>query len=59
MTDPTLIAFRQIADTLAGPAPRDWQWTGRYVSQRMFGISEAQARALTARHGGEARRMED
>ena len=58
MTDASLIAFRQIADTLAGPAPRDWEWIGQHLSQRMFGITEQRARDYAARHGGVARQME-
>jgi hypothetical protein len=38
-------------------APADWQWVGRWESQRMFGITEARARAYAERHGGEARKM--
>jgi hypothetical protein len=36
----------------------DWQWIGPHMSQRHFGIPEARAKALAARHGGEAKRME-
>jgi hypothetical protein len=57
MNDATLIAFRQIADTLAGDRPRDWQWIGPHMSQRMFGITEQRARDYAARHGGVARKM--
>lgn len=57
MTDATLQGFRQIADALAGPEPRDWQWIGPHLSQRMFGITEARAKGYAQRHGGEARSM--
>lgn len=57
MTDAALIEFRRLADALAGPEPRDWQWIGPHMSQRMFGITERRTRDYAARHGGEARRM--
>lgn len=50
--------LRRPADELSGPEPRDWQWVGRYMSQRMFGITEARARAYAERHGGTATKME-
>ncbi len=53
----TLEAFRQIADDMAGPEPRDWQWIGRWESQRMFGITEKRAKAYAERHGGKAELM--
>ena len=58
MTDHQLIAFRAIADQLAGNQSQDWQWIGPHMSQRMFGITEARAKAYAARHGGAARKME-
>lgn len=58
MNDATLNSFRMIADTLAGPEPRDWEWIGPHMSQRMFGITELRARNYAERHGGTARRME-
>ena len=57
MNDAALSEFRRLADVLAGPEPQDWQWIGPHMSQRMFGITEARARAYAARHGGEARKM--
>lgn len=57
MNEATLNAFRQIADQMAGPAPRDWQWVGQYMSQRMFGITEQRAKDYAARHGGKAQQM--
>jgi hypothetical protein len=54
---PVLTEFRRIADAMAG-APRTWQWIGPHMSQRMFGITEARAKAYAQRHGGEARLME-
>lgn len=57
MNDAQLQAFRNIAATMAG-APTNWQWIGRHMSQRMFGITEARAKEYAARHGGEAKAME-
>lgn len=59
MFNAQLQQFRTIADAMAGPEPRDWQWIGPHMSQRMFGITEAHAKAYAERHGGEARRMDD
>lgn len=58
MTDATLMMFREIAAAMAGPEPRDWQWIGPHMSQRMFGITEKRAKEYAERHGGAARRME-
>lgn len=57
MNDATLQAFREIAAQMAGPAPQNWQWIGRFISQRMFGISEQRAKEMASRHGGEASEM--
>jgi len=57
MNDATLHAFRDLAASMQ-TAPTTWQWIGPYMSQRMFGITEARAKAYAARHGGEARPME-
>jgi len=57
MTDAALTEFRRLADALMGDEPRDWQWVGPHLSQRMFGITEQRARAYAERHGGEARKM--
>ena len=57
MQDATLNHFRTLADLIAGDDLRDWQWIGPHMSQRMFGISEARAKAYAARHGGTASRM--
>lgn len=56
MNDATLESFRQIAAEM-NPAPHDWQWIGKYASQRMFGITEARAKEYASRHGGEAKKM--
>lgn len=58
MNTDTLIAFRQIADQMLGNEPRDWQWIGTHMSQRMFGITEQRARDYAERHGGIASKME-
>lgn len=52
-----LEGFRMIAAAMVGPEPQNWQWIGQYMSQRHFGISEAKAKALAARHGGVASPM--
>jgi hypothetical protein len=57
MNDATLIEFRAIAAAMQ-TEPTDWQWIGKYMSQRMFGITESRARYYAASHGGEARQME-
>lgn len=57
MTDATLNAFRQIADAMNEGATTDWQWIGKWESQRMFGITEERAKAYAAKHGGEAKQM--
>jgi hypothetical protein len=57
MNDSTILAFRAIAEAMTSE-PTDWQWIGPHMSQRMFGITEARAKAYAARHGGVARKME-
>jgi hypothetical protein len=56
MNDTTLQAFRQIAASMQTEST-DWQWIGKWMSQRMFGITEARAKDYAARFGGEAKRM--
>jgi hypothetical protein len=56
MNAQTLQAFRDLAAAMQ-PEPTDWQWLGPHMSQRMFGISEARAKAYAERHGGAAERM--
>lgn len=58
MNQAQLQAFRDLAAQIAGPAPQDWEWVGRHMSQRMFGITEKRAREYAERHGGVARKME-
>jgi hypothetical protein len=57
MNTSTLEAFRQIADAMAGPEPRTWEWIGAHMSQRMFGISERRAREYARLYGGAAKEM--
>lgn len=58
MTDATLTAFRQIAAAMQGNQPQDWQWVGKWMSQRMFGITEKRAKEYAKLYGGEAKKME-
>lgn len=37
----------------------NWQWIGRHMSQRMFGITEHRAKYYASAFGGEAREMEE
>lgn len=57
MNDATLQEFQRIAETMRGGEPADWQWVGRYLSQRMFGITEKRAREYALLYGGEASKM--
>lgn len=54
MTD--LFTLRAIAEAMQ-TEPTNWQWVGQHLSQRMFGITEARAKAYAARHGGVASQM--
>jgi hypothetical protein len=56
MNDAVLTHFRALADALRVETA-DWQWIGPHLSQRMFGITEARARAYAAQYGGQAQRM--
>jgi len=58
MNDATLEMFRQIASEMQGAEPQDWQWVGRWESQRMFGLSETRAKHYAATYGGEASQMQ-
>jgi hypothetical protein len=57
MTDAELSYFRRIAEAM-NDHPTDWQWIGPYISQRLFGITEARARDYARRFGGRAQQME-
>lgn len=52
--DARLQAFRDLAECVGPPEPKNWAWVGRYMSQRMFGITEARAKEYAERFGGEA-----
>lgn len=54
MNEATLNGFRMIADAMLGGEAADWCWVGKWMSQRMFGITEKRAKDYAARHGGEA-----
>ena len=54
-----LQAFRDIAAAMQGNKPQNWQWIGKWMSQRMFGISEDRAKDYAKRFGGEASQMAD
>ena len=53
----SLSSFRAIAAEMTGPT--DWQWVGKWESQRHFGITKERAEALAAKHGGIASAMDD
>lgn len=57
MTENQLEWFRRIADAMSDD-PKDWEWIGPHMSQRMFGISEVRAKEYAEKHGGTARQME-
>jgi hypothetical protein len=61
MNDATLAAFRQIAENLTNPnkMPKDWEWQGQWMSQRMVEITEQRAKEMAARYGGVAKKMEN
>ena len=58
MNNSVLEHFRALADAMQGDAPRDWQWVGKHMSQRMFGITEQRAKDYAVRFGGVASKME-
>lgn len=58
MNDATLNGFRQIADAMAGPEPRTWEWIGVHMSQRMFRVTQARAKKYARQFGGVARPMQ-
>lgn len=60
MNDALLTAFRTIADQMIGDeSTRQWQWIGKHMSQRMFGITEEKAKEYANRYGGTASKMTD
>lgn len=59
MNDTILQSFRDLADEMIGTfEARRWEWVGRHMSQRMFGITQERAEEYARRYGGRARRME-
>jgi hypothetical protein len=54
MNEAQIESFRALASAMS-PDPHDWEWIGKHLSQRMFGITEARAREYAERYGGEAR----
>ena len=56
MNDAQLNAFRTIAAAMQ-TEPTDWEWIGKHISQRMFGITEKRARNYAEKHGGTAKQM--
>ena len=59
MNEATLVQFRLLADAMQGPEPANWQWIGKHMSQRMFGITRSRAEDFAKRHGGTASKIED
>ena len=57
MNEATLSHFRALADAMQ-TEPTNWQWIGKWESQRMFGITETRAKDYADRHGGEAKKMD-
>lgn len=57
MHDTTLAHFRALHEAMQ-TAPTNWQWIGRWASQRMFNITESRAKDYAARFGGTASPME-
>jgi hypothetical protein len=57
MNDLVLNHFRKLAGEMSGPEPQNWQWVGKHMSQRMFGVSQKRAKEYAARHGGVAAMM--
>lgn len=57
--DAQLSYFRSLADAMHGGEPQDWEWIGKHLSQRMFGISERRAKEYAKLYGGTARSMQE
>ena len=56
MNDFVLDQFRTLAAEMAG-APTNWQWIGKWESQRHFGITKERAERFAKKFGGEAIEM--
>jgi hypothetical protein len=59
MNDAQLAAFRQIADIMLGPEPRDWNWSPNLNAYRPgmpmwqeHGITQARAVRMQLKYGG-------
>ena len=61
MKDAALNNLRQMAQIVCNPhkMPEDWECQGKWMSQRMFGITEQRAKDMASRYGGVARKMTD
>jgi hypothetical protein len=57
MNNAQIEGFRMIASQM-GIKEEKWQWIGKHMSQRMFGISEQRAKDYAKKHGGEAKQMD-
>ena len=55
MNESQLNNFRNIANQMF--PDQDWQWIGKWESQRHFGISQERAEAYAKQHGGKASKM--
>lgn len=56
MNDFVLNQFRNLATEMVG-APTNWQWIGKWESQRHFGITKERAERFARQFGGEAKEM--
>jgi hypothetical protein len=56
MNNSVLNEFRRLAEVL-NPEPKNWQWIGPWMSQRMFGITEVRAKTYAIKYGGTASLM--
>jgi hypothetical protein len=59
MTDAQLDGFRTIAAMMTEGKATDWQWIGKHMSQRMFGITKERAEDYAKRYGGTASQMQN
>ena len=57
MTNAELSYFRDLADAMTGGVAKDWQWIGKHMSQRMFGITRERAESYAKLYGGRAEAM--
>jgi hypothetical protein len=61
MNEANLKCFRNISQLMINPTkqPEDWEWQGKWMSQRMVGITEQRAKEMASRYGGEAKKMQE